>query len=157
MKRILLTTALAAALLVPATARAQDAWVQQVRAQLSQYGQTFEANGYHLTHRIYTGSLNDDGDEVGDDRRGTKLLDRDTDEDGTLDGDEDSDHDGVDNEDEDDADETCVADDDDRDGDAVSDEDENDQGEDDNDDEGDCDDEDDDDQEDEDDGEVDDD
>jgi hypothetical protein len=64
MKRILLTAALAAALLVPAAAHAQDAWVRQVRSLLSQAGQTFEANGYELTHRIYTGSLNDGEDEL---------------------------------------------------------------------------------------------
>lgn len=64
MKRILLTAALAAALLVPATARAQDAWTRQVRTILSQMGRTYEANGYELTHRIYTGALNDDGAEM---------------------------------------------------------------------------------------------
>ena len=65
MKRILLlTAALGAALMVPAAASAQDAWVRQVRAQLSRAGQTFEQHGYQLTHRIYTGSLNDDGEEV---------------------------------------------------------------------------------------------
>jgi hypothetical protein len=64
MKRILLTAALGAALLVPITASAQDAWVRQVRAQLSQAGQTFEQAGYTLTHRIYTGSLNDGGAEI---------------------------------------------------------------------------------------------
>lgn len=64
MKRILLTAALAVALLAPITAGAQDAWVRQVRAQLSRAGQAFEQNGYQLTHRIYTGSLNDDGAEV---------------------------------------------------------------------------------------------
>lgn len=64
MKRILLTAALGAALLVPAAARAQDAWVRQVRGYLSQAGQTFEEQGYQLTHRLYTGSLNDDGAEV---------------------------------------------------------------------------------------------
>jgi hypothetical protein len=64
MKRILLTAALGAALLAPAAAHAQDAWVRQVRGYLSQAGRTFEEHGYQLTHRIYTGSLNDDGDEV---------------------------------------------------------------------------------------------
>lgn len=65
MRRILITAAaVAAAILVPATARAQDAWVRQVRSILSQVGQTYEANGYELTHHIYTGSLNDGGAEV---------------------------------------------------------------------------------------------
>ncbi|MCW2850403.1 MAG: hypothetical protein JWM84_67 [Nocardioides sp.] len=67
----------------------------------------------------------DDGDEVRDGARSTNLLDPDTDGDGALDGDEDSDRDGVDNEDEDDASEKCRADDDDRDGDHVDNEDEN--------------------------------
>ena len=59
MKRILLTAALGAALLAPATAHAQDAWVRQVRSLISQAGQSFEADGYELTHRIYTGSLDE--------------------------------------------------------------------------------------------------
>jgi hypothetical protein len=67
MKRILLlTAALAAALLVPAPARAQDAWVRQVRMQISQAGTRFEQQGYELTHHIYTGSLNDGGSEMVD-------------------------------------------------------------------------------------------
>jgi hypothetical protein len=65
MKRILLlTAALAAALLVPAPARAQDAWVRQVRAQISEMGSRFEQQGYELTHRVYTGALNDGGSEM---------------------------------------------------------------------------------------------
>lgn len=70
----------------------------------------------------------DDGDEVRDGHRGTRLDDRDGDDDDTLDGDEDSDHDGRDNEDEDDSRERCSRDDDDRDRDHVDDEDENDFG-----------------------------
>lgn len=67
MKRILLlTAALAAALLVPAPARAQDAWQRQVRAQISQVGSRFEQQGYELTHHIYTGALNDGGAEMVD-------------------------------------------------------------------------------------------
>lgn len=64
MKRLLLTAALGAVLLAPAAAHAQDAWVRQVRAQISAAGQAFEQRGYELTHRIYTGSLNDDESEV---------------------------------------------------------------------------------------------
>jgi hypothetical protein len=70
------------------------------------------------------GDGHDDGDEVEDGSRSTRLLDRNSDDDGVLDGDEDSDHDGTDNEDEDDATEGCRGDDDDADGDGVSDEDE---------------------------------
>ena len=64
MKRILLLTAALAALFVPTTARAQDAWVRQVRAQLTAVGSRFEQQGYELTHRIYTGALNDGGSEM---------------------------------------------------------------------------------------------
>lgn len=64
MNRLLLTAALGAALFLPATARAQDAWVRQVRAQISEAGRVFESRGYELTHRIYTGSLNDGGAEM---------------------------------------------------------------------------------------------
>jgi hypothetical protein len=65
MKRILLlTAALLAALTLPTPARAQDAWVRQVRQMLSQAGQTLEQRGYSLTHRIYTGALNDGGSEI---------------------------------------------------------------------------------------------
>ena len=59
MKKILLFTAALAALFAPSTARAQDAWVRQVRSLISQAGQSFEADGYELTHRIYTGSLDE--------------------------------------------------------------------------------------------------
>jgi hypothetical protein len=65
MKRILLlTAALAAALLAPTPASAQDAWVRQVRAQISQAGTDFEQQGYELTHHIYTGALADGGSEM---------------------------------------------------------------------------------------------
>ena len=64
MKRLLLTAALGAALLAPVAAHAQDAWVRQVRSLLSVAGRTFEEHGYELTHRMYTGSLNDDGSEM---------------------------------------------------------------------------------------------
>jgi hypothetical protein len=67
MKRILLlTAALAAALLIPVAARAQDAWVRQVRAQISAAGTRFEQDGYELTHHIYTGALANGGSEMVD-------------------------------------------------------------------------------------------
>jgi hypothetical protein len=50
--------------LIAPAAQAQDAWVRQVRTQLSAAGGVFEANGYELTHHIYTGSLNDGGTEM---------------------------------------------------------------------------------------------
>ena len=60
MPRILLLTAALGAVLVTASpAHGQDTWVRQVRQQLSQAGQTFEQHGYELTHRIYTGALDD--------------------------------------------------------------------------------------------------
>lgn len=65
MKRILLlTAAVAAALVLPAPAHAQDPWVRQVRSLISQAGTSFEQQGYELTHHIYTGSLNDGGSEM---------------------------------------------------------------------------------------------
>ncbi|WP_157953200.1 hypothetical protein [Nocardioides allogilvus] len=67
----------------------------------------------------------DDGDEILDGFKSTRVTDPDTDNDGRLDGDEDADRDGIDNEDEDDAREACGRDDDDRDSDHVDDEDEN--------------------------------
>jgi hypothetical protein len=67
----------------------------------------------------------DDGDEVRDGLRSTDVLDRNTDDDRLLDGDEDADRDGLDNEDEDDSAERCRFDDDDQDGDDVATEDEN--------------------------------
>lgn len=63
MKRIALIAAVGALLLAPA-AHAQDAWTQQVRTQLSAAGGVFEANGYELTHRIYTGALDDTEEEM---------------------------------------------------------------------------------------------
>ena len=64
MKRILIfLAAVAAAAAAPAPAHAQDEWTQQVRRYLQQYGSRFEAEGYTLTHRIYTGALNDDASE----------------------------------------------------------------------------------------------
>jgi hypothetical protein len=70
------------------------------------------------------GDGHDDGDEVADGSRETRVLDRDSDDDRLLDGDDDSDGDLVPDEDEDDALESCRRDDDDRDGDDVADEDE---------------------------------
>lgn len=51
-----------AALLVVATAAAsfQDEWERQVRLQLAAAGQTFAEEGYVLSHRIFTGSLDNE-------------------------------------------------------------------------------------------------
>ena len=64
MKKMLLLTAALTALFAPSTARAQDAWVRQVREQISVVGSRFEQQGYELTHRIYTGALNDGASEM---------------------------------------------------------------------------------------------
>jgi hypothetical protein len=64
MKRLLLSIAAVVSLLAPVAAQAQDAWLRQVRTQLVTAGQVFEAGGYELTHRIYTGSLNDGRSEM---------------------------------------------------------------------------------------------
>jgi hypothetical protein len=59
MKRTALAlAAVAAAFLTTTAAAPQDEWVAQVRRILQTAGRTFENNGYSMTHRIYTGSLN---------------------------------------------------------------------------------------------------
>lgn len=45
-------------------AAAQDEYVQQVRRLIQEAGRTFEARGYAMTHRIYTGALNTGAQEV---------------------------------------------------------------------------------------------
>jgi hypothetical protein len=61
MKRALLSlAAVLAALTTTAAAAPQDQWTQQVRSMLQEAGRRFEEAGYEMTHRIYTGSLNDD-------------------------------------------------------------------------------------------------
>jgi hypothetical protein len=60
MKRTALALAAVAAAFLTTTAAAppQDEWVAQVRRILQSTARTFENNGYSMTHRIYTGSLN---------------------------------------------------------------------------------------------------
>ena len=59
MRRIALVAAVAAAaVLLPSRARAQDQWESQVRSLLEQGGQQLSSHGYTMTHRIYTGALN---------------------------------------------------------------------------------------------------
>jgi hypothetical protein len=59
MKRTALALAAAAGLIMTtAAAVPQDEWVAQVRRILQSTARTFENNGYSMTHRIYTGSLN---------------------------------------------------------------------------------------------------
>jgi len=65
MKRTALALAAVAAAFVATTAAApQDEWVAQVRRLLQQAGKTFEDRGYSMTHRIYTGSLNNGRNEM---------------------------------------------------------------------------------------------
>ena len=65
MKRTVLALAAVAGLLVSTTAAApQDEWVAQVRRLLQTAGKSFEDRGYSMTHRIYTGSLNNSRNEM---------------------------------------------------------------------------------------------
>ena len=66
MKRIalVLSAAALACSFAPSRAVAQDEWVAQVRRQLQQYGQAVEGRGYSMTHRIYTGSLDQGNNEM---------------------------------------------------------------------------------------------
>ena len=65
MKRKALTlAALGAAFLATTAAAAQDEWVAQVRRLLQQVGHYYEERGYTMTHRIYTGSLNQGRNEM---------------------------------------------------------------------------------------------
>jgi hypothetical protein len=66
MKRTALALAAVAGMLVSTTAASlpQDEWVAQVRRLLQTAGQTFESRGYSMTHRIYTGSLNQGASEM---------------------------------------------------------------------------------------------
>ena len=65
MKRTALALAAVAAAFIATTAAApQDEWVAQVRRLLQQAGKTFEDRGYSMTHRIYTGSLNNGHNEM---------------------------------------------------------------------------------------------
>jgi hypothetical protein len=66
MKRTALALAAVAGAFIATTAaaRPQDEWVAQVRRLLQTAGRTFESRGYSMTHRIYTGSLNEGGTEM---------------------------------------------------------------------------------------------
>lgn len=65
MKRTALALAAVAGAFIATTAaaRPQDEWVAQVRRLLQTAGRTFESRGYSMTHRIYTGSLNEGANE----------------------------------------------------------------------------------------------
>ncbi|HEX5724281.1 MAG TPA: hypothetical protein VFX98_02380 [Longimicrobiaceae bacterium] len=60
MKRTTIALATVAALFASTAAfTLQDRWVQQVRNQLRAAAQAYEREGYEMTHRIYTGQLDD--------------------------------------------------------------------------------------------------
>lgn len=54
----------ALACLAPSSASAQDEWERQVRTLIRNAAQRFEADGYELTHEIFTGSLADDASDT---------------------------------------------------------------------------------------------
>lgn len=67
MKRLALAACACAALFLPSAAHAQaDAWERQVRTILQQVGRVFEAEGFEMTHRLYTGALDEGGEEMVD-------------------------------------------------------------------------------------------
>jgi hypothetical protein len=63
-RRTIALAALAGLFMTTAAAAPQDEWVAQVRRILQQVGHTFEENGYSMTHRIYTGSLRQNNNEM---------------------------------------------------------------------------------------------
>lgn len=66
MKRTVLALAALGAAFITTTAAAvpQDEWVAQVRRLLQRAGQAYEERGYSMTHRVYTGSLNQNTNEM---------------------------------------------------------------------------------------------
>jgi hypothetical protein len=64
MKRVTLALGTAAVLITSAAGlAAQDQWTQQVQRMLQDASARYEQQGYHMSHAIYTGSLNDDAQE----------------------------------------------------------------------------------------------
>jgi hypothetical protein len=65
MKRAPLAIATAASLVLSVAGfRMQDQWGQQVRQMLQDASRRYEQQGYHMSHEIYLGSLNDDAHEM---------------------------------------------------------------------------------------------
>jgi hypothetical protein len=60
MGRVILPGLVAAALLVPAAATAQNQWQRTVRNQVSEHDSFLSQRGYSLSGDVYDGSLNDD-------------------------------------------------------------------------------------------------
>jgi len=64
MKRTFIGVAVAAALLAPAAANAQNEWERQVRSYIERAGDNWRSAGYTLSHDVHTGSLRADGSEL---------------------------------------------------------------------------------------------
>ena len=58
MRRVILPCLVAAALLAPAAATAQNQWQQTVRNQVGQHGDFLSERGYTMSGNVYDGSLN---------------------------------------------------------------------------------------------------
>lgn len=63
MSRVILPCLVAAALLAPAAATAQNQWQQTVRNQVGQHGDFLSERGYTMSRDVYDGKLNADGIE----------------------------------------------------------------------------------------------
>jgi hypothetical protein len=63
MSRVILPCLVAAALLAPAAATAQNQWQQTVRNQVGQHGDFLSERGYTMSGDVYDGKLNADGIE----------------------------------------------------------------------------------------------
>ena len=60
MSRVILSCLVAAALLAPAAATAQNQWQQTVRNQVGQHGDFLSERGYTMSGDVYDGKLNAD-------------------------------------------------------------------------------------------------
>jgi hypothetical protein len=63
MRRVILPCLVAAALLAPAAATAQNQWQQTVRNQVGQHGDFLSGRGYTMSGDVYDGKLNADSFE----------------------------------------------------------------------------------------------
>ena len=63
MSRVILPCLVAAALLAPTAATAQNQWQQTVRNQVGQHGDFLSERGYTMSGDVYDGKLNADGIE----------------------------------------------------------------------------------------------
>jgi hypothetical protein len=63
MRRVILACLVAAALLAPAAATAQNQWQQTVRHQVGQHSDFLSGRGYTMSGDVYDGKLDDDAIE----------------------------------------------------------------------------------------------